>query len=294
MGSLDRLVMLDRELTCLRLLKKPMQWKDVFIIYHSDLTSSTSHRASSLSHTFKLLNRGSPPFRFHRHTIDVPHHELSLSSQDTVLSSVWTGACPVHLTFGSQAILYLGLCPRSTDNGRAEHFARLKLAPEPGQTLTSHDCALDHIAAWPGRSRKFKNYIFGIYHEVTLSFTPCLLEPQHTLVVHLAGFRELGVSSKQVSAQELALALADGPQALREIVAGIFKEVFGTSLAEYTSRREVFGHNVSVLDILYFSLGLTWSRQLSDSKYLVFVSALQTETDGEAYAWYVNASSESG
>lgn len=79
--------------------------------------------------------------------------------------------------------MWFGLC--AADQGPPVHWAWLEMSYD--QTWTrkwttyQHDCAQDHIDAWPGRTRDFTT----AGRTVRLSFTPCQHSPQTTRVLHI-------------------------------------------------------------------------------------------------------------
>lgn len=119
----------------------------------------------------------------------------------------WTGASPRKLAFhisDSSTVLFLdlflGRCTRSNGNplepSRACASERPSLALGPhwatvesgtrGILHDEHQCSVDHICDWPGRSKTFAfpyDRDGSLCIEVTIYFTPNLINPEGTLVV---------------------------------------------------------------------------------------------------------------
>ncbi|EJF56751.1 HET-domain-containing protein [Dichomitus squalens LYAD-421 SS1] len=167
------------------------EWKVVYIIQQARQDAGAGPRL--------LLNRNlSTPFRFCKEELErlLRQHLWSLETL-TRVDFDWNGSPPVSLAFKHKIndkaviILSLGRC-QSTSRMDYPHWATLRFYQgQSPPNVPEHTCSEDHICQWPDRKKVFKLSVefYGImnfFHDITLSFATCPMNPSTTLVVTIA------------------------------------------------------------------------------------------------------------
>ncbi|RDX57565.1 HET-domain-containing protein [Lentinus brumalis] len=179
------------------------QWKEVYLVHRPPPGIETEQIAS-----IPIDLPVSTPFRFwHFHTF---LRELSMNSTvvlDSVVSPAppWTGEPPVEFLFKGlfdQAAshqhvfaIQLGRCTLTGAHWAHVQFrdsssrATIRVIQNPSLRTPTHVCSTDHIQDWPLRTRVFtlpaSQRMHARYFGFRLAFTPCPLNPAHTLVLHV-------------------------------------------------------------------------------------------------------------
>ncbi len=193
------------------------KWTDIYIARNRpNVESEASIEFTRFNRTIKTPFRFSEAMTrrflrkrsvFHVNVIADPIRVINIRQQSGKQLLPWTGASPRKLAFhisDSSTVLFLdlflGRCTRS--NGNALEPSRACASERPSFALgphwatvesgrrgilhDEHQCSVDHICDWPGRSKTFAfpyNRDGSVCIEVTIYFTPNLINPEGTLVV---------------------------------------------------------------------------------------------------------------
>ena len=188
------------------------EWREIYIAHRPppDIVASIplhTLTSSSVSSPFRFTKQGSSSL--FQHEGRRPGWELETPS------NLWQHrrgklSRPIVLVFKQRQyaldvtdriVVLLGLCagpdgPDSTPGSSissqsrcGQHWATVRfyhVGEQPSFELLGHACPADHIGAWDGRARTFKDTQALLdRHSLTLSFMPCPINPRGTLVVSM-------------------------------------------------------------------------------------------------------------
>lgn len=161
-------------------------WRDIYVA--EGLPPALDDHGLSLSYSLSSITPA-PPFRIPRWLVRKLEH-LGMQETNVRLHSLPAGRKPLLISFSLSdpewlevLCITLGTCGKSS-SGRSVRWARADFGRDgywEASLKLTHDCAVNHIDAWPGLVKTFGDW----KRTARLSFTPCRLAPEHTLVLHL-------------------------------------------------------------------------------------------------------------
>ena len=187
--GIGRLAFLGSNIHTLAFKGKPITttWRDIYIA--EGLPPALDDNGLSLSYTLSSITPA-PPFRIPRWLVR-KLELLGMQETNVRLHSLPSGRKPLLISFSLSdpewleiLSITLGTCGKSPSSGRSLRWARADFGRDgywEASLKLTHDCAVHHIDAWPGLAKTFGDS----KRMACLSFTPCRLAPEHTLVLHL-------------------------------------------------------------------------------------------------------------
>ena len=177
------------------------EWRDIYI---ADRPPPAPASILSTPSDYTL----SPPFRFPMEEFETCFGQYGRLVEVSQRPFGWCGSPPVVFKFEHKfifAIVYVafGRCSSGASRSRRGVHAPLAMQHEPlwasmvfdpdtrsrqssvDDVMPQHDCAKDHIADWPDRSRLFTGEYKNGDIMLTLSFVEDALSPRETLVPHI-------------------------------------------------------------------------------------------------------------
>ena len=190
---LRRLLSLGGDIYNLTFNGKPIkaEWQDIYIV--EGPPPARDDRGLSLSYSLNSVTTGPPPFRVPRWIV---RRLASLGMEDMsavveckpVNGKPFLSSLMVENRQWQESLwIVLGTCTQRAVSATTDlqgHWAKAVAHYEANwgeEVKVGHDCAVHHIAAWPGRTKTFGD----AERSIRLSFTPCRFAPDATLVLHL-------------------------------------------------------------------------------------------------------------
>ncbi|TBU31052.1 hypothetical protein BD311DRAFT_145249 [Dichomitus squalens] len=182
-----RLVRLPQSMEEVRVRGKPvsLKWRDIYITHWPPPRTPSNPR-------ILLRSSLSGPFRIPKQAFQALNRAKWTLQSVSRMPPVWKGSTPMGFTFrdvyGGYLVITFGRCTKTSDRADqlGPHWAIVKpYGDAPPASLPEHDCLRDHICDWRDRMKTFESSYFSFQHSLTLSFSPCPINPADTLVVDM-------------------------------------------------------------------------------------------------------------